>query len=102
MARITVPPVTIRTTSDGRGRPHLVIAGIAVNPSLALSVLQERAQSAAEDIAAGHEGQAHGDSEKWLFEVVDVRLEAGPMPDGSRDGWTAYGTLATNGAPPTR
>ena len=55
MARITVPPVTIRTTSDGPGHPHGVATGLGPSPELALSALKQGAQAQADEAASRYE-----------------------------------------------
>jgi hypothetical protein len=98
MARITVPPLTVRTTSDSTGSPHGIIAGTSQDPPHALAALKHAAQTHAEQLAAGFAEDHRGDVD-WQFEVVDVRLAPGPLHDGS-PAWVAYGTLMSRGEHP--
>jgi hypothetical protein len=128
MARIALPPVRIRTTSDGDGHPHGVATGMGLSPDLALAALQQAAQIRAKAEAARHEPDelppadtphprpltsvelaAGGDRvagrpvpdepQEWRWEVVDVRLVPGAV-DGGAPGWVAYGTLVSEGEHP--
>jgi hypothetical protein len=107
MARTTVPLVTIRTTSDGGGYPHGVVAGMGTSPFQALADLKKRAQAAAEQIVAASADAGSVDRElepeepeddlppvSLDFEVVGVLLGSGLLEDGY-PGWCAYGTLTT-------
>jgi hypothetical protein len=128
MPRITVPAVTIRTTSDGEGYPQGIATAMGQSPELALSALKEQAQTQAEKVATGrsrpgfHRSSAsaspplrasetssggrpeaalspHDEPQEWRFEVVDVRLAPALMEGGER-GWLAYGTLLSDGEQP--
>ena len=118
MPPITVPAVTIRTTSDGEGRPHDIVTGMDLTPELALSALKEQARTQVENEAAGRrasiyhpvsasEASAGGLLEaldrpqEWRLEVVDVRL-AQALMEGGESGWLAYGTLLTVRKQPPR
>jgi len=98
MARITVPALTVRTTSDGAGFSHGIAAGTAIDPPRALAALKHAAQGQAEHLGALFGQDERADAE-WRFEVVDVRLAAGQMHDGS-PAWVAYGTLRSHGEHP--
>jgi hypothetical protein len=52
MPRITVPAVTIRTTSDGEGYPQGIATGMGQSPELALLALKQQAQTQAKTTAA--------------------------------------------------
>lgn len=94
-ARITVPPVMIRTTSDG------IATGAGPTPDDALSELTDLARPSLERMTA----QAVGDdadtaaTATWGIEVVDVRLAAG-LNGMQEPGWIAYGTVRTTGLSP--
>lgn len=99
MTRATGPVVTIRTTTDGGGYPHGVVAGMGTSPFLALEDLKKRAQATAERIVAA-EGEATDGADPRSgsldFEVAGVLLTSGLLEDGY-PGWCAYGTLRTLG-----
>jgi hypothetical protein len=113
MARIIVPSVRIRTTSDGKGIPLGVCVGTGTSPMLALADLQQKGQAAAEELiaqessaeelAAGQEAAEAGAGDGVSgpgpdvgYEVVGVLLTSGLL-EGGFPGWCAYGTLRTIG-----
>jgi hypothetical protein len=51
---ITVPAVTIRTTSNSKGHPQGVVTGMGRSPEQALLALEQEAQTQAEKVAAPH------------------------------------------------
>jgi hypothetical protein len=100
MPKIDIPAITARTTSDGAGRVHGVVAGSAPGPEQALDELRARAQAQAARMAAelqATRGMVPGADLQWQFDIVDVRLASGPMESGQA-GWTAYGTLTSKTA----
>jgi hypothetical protein len=120
MPRVTVPAVTIRTTSDSKGHPHGIVTGMSLSPELALIELKQGAQTQAEKAARPYSTtdpppRVHPPPtakvppmgtrvpttplpKEWRFEVVDVRL-APAMIEG-KNGWLAYGTLLSEGEKP--
>lgn len=91
--------MTIRTTSDGGGHPHGVVAGMGTSPFLALEDLRKRAQATAERIVAADGEVTDGEdppSGGLDFEVAGVLLTSGLLEDGY-PGWCAYGTLRKPG-----
>jgi hypothetical protein len=102
MARITIPAVTLRTTSDGTGYPLGVAAGTGPTAPLALAALSREAASMAEMAAGPFNDDADAryiEDGSGGLEVIDVRLMHGPA-DSQNDGWLAYGTLRTTGLSP--
>lgn len=100
MARITVPPVTIRTTSDGAGHVHGIVAGTGLTVPEAFADLAGNARAQAGELASDVQPPGHADPDTvWRFEVVGVRLVAGP-PESGRESWVAYGTLTSHGSHP--
>jgi hypothetical protein len=101
MPTITIPDVTIRTTSDGAGHAHGLALGTGLTLDGALQALTAEALRQAGEIAETYRGADH-DSQpdaEWRFEVVDMRIVIGP--EGSRDeSWCCYGTLCSTGATP--
>jgi hypothetical protein len=109
--------VTIRTTSDGEGRPLDIVTGMGLNPELALSALKKEARTQVENVAAGYRASIYhpvtasedadwrledlGKPQEWRFEVVDVRL-APALVEGGESGWLAYGTLLSVRKQPPR
>jgi hypothetical protein len=103
---ITVPEVTIRTTSNSEGHPHGIATGKGPSPELALSALRQAAHDQAEEAAWRYGSRLFPriarpdhDSGEWRFEVVDVRLVPALM-EGGESGWLAYGTLLSEGEQP--
>jgi hypothetical protein len=99
MARANGPVVTIRTTSDGGGYPHGVVAGMGTSPFLALEDLKKRARAAADQILAAEDEITDGADPRAAsrdFEVAGVLLTSGLLEDGY-PGWCAYGTLREAG-----
>jgi hypothetical protein len=86
MPEISVQGVTVRTTSDGAGHPHMVVAGSAAAPEDALADLAGAAEAAAgrvaQELSGRRENHDRPDAE-WRFEVVDVRMIAGRLQSGS-------------------
>jgi hypothetical protein len=103
MPNITVPDVTIRTTSDGPGHPHGLIFGPGPTLDGAVMELRQdaglRAREIAEQFSASTDEHADRPDAVWRFEVIDVRFQPGPDDEGG-PGWVAYGTLVSDGANP--
>jgi hypothetical protein len=101
MARISLPEVTTRTTSDGAGYPHGIAAATDDDPVGALAGLAAEARRIIGELieAADPAGIDMLEPGDWGVEVVDVRLVAAPDAD-QRPAWTAYGTLRTTGLSP--
>jgi hypothetical protein len=79
MSRVTIHDPTIRTTSDGAGHVHGIVAGTGLTVPEAFDVLAANAQARAEELASDFQGPEHTDPDtSWRFEVIDVRLVAGP------------------------
>ena len=98
MADITVPAVTVRTTSGSAGHSHGIVAGTAPDPPHALAALKHAAQGHARQLADSFSEDKRATTD-WHFEVIDVHLVPGPLHDGS-PAWVAYGTLTSRGAHP--
>ena len=100
MAPVTVPPVTIGTTSDGTGYPHGLVTGTAATPELAVADLTRAARMTVGQLLASlPEDVNYAGTDGWAVEVIDTRLTTGPTPGLDR-GWVAYGTLRTAGLSP--
>jgi hypothetical protein len=101
MARITIPDITVRTTSDGTGYPLGVVTGSGATAALALDALHRDASVMAEAQARLLETSAASlvDEGSWGVEVIDVRFAHGPTGHQD-DGWLAFGTLRTTGLSP--
>ena len=101
MASITIPEISVRTTSKGTAYSHGVAAATGTTPSRALSQLAATAGVMATDLADNLPERAQEDAaaSTWGLELVDVRLVPGPTDDGSA-GWCAYGTLRSTGVSP--
>jgi len=97
MNAVTIPEITVRTTNDGDGYSHDVIAVTAEAPGQALTNLKTAARALAAELA-GSAGVKAGRDSGWGLEVIDVRVVAGPA-DGE-SGWCAYGTLRSTGMSP--
>jgi hypothetical protein len=116
MPTITVPPITIRTTSDGAGYAHGLAAGTGPTVDAALAALADEAGRQAEEAATAAETEAErgphkiapvpprgvpvsgeADDTTWRFEVVDVRLVAGRE---AAEAWCAIGTLRSDSERP--
>jgi hypothetical protein len=119
MTDITIPPIVLRTTSDGEGFTHGLIFGIGHTPAVAAAALLAEAQKQGEAIerarlaeSQGHRrpGDARDDETRREplrhpdpvrhYEVVDVRLASDPGADAQEARWTAYGTLRSSPAKP--
>jgi hypothetical protein len=101
MPDITIPGILLRTTSDGPGHVHGLAVANGLTLDQALATLAARAAARASEIAAAYRGAEHAgrpDAE-WRFEVIDLRITAGP-PDSGGETWVAYGTLRSQGADP--
>jgi hypothetical protein len=100
MSNVTIHDPIIRTTSDGAGHVHGIAAGTGQTVDEALIGLAREARTQAEEAAREFQGPGHTDPDTaWRFEVVDVRLLAGP-PDAGPESWVAYGTLTSHGSHP--
>jgi hypothetical protein len=124
MPPVTVPAVTIRTTSDSNWRALGIVTGMGLSPELALKELKQDSQTQAEKAAEPHstpdaparapyhppptakvptKGTRRATTPavvpmEWRFEVVDVRLA--PAVIEGKNGWLAYGTLLSEGEKP--
>lgn len=98
MSHITIPRLVIRTTSDGAGHVWGVVAETGLTAREALASLGRSARARADEIAAAvHQPEDAQPDVTWSFEVIDVRMVAGPA-DG--EAWLAVGTLTSDGAHP--
>ena len=101
MPQITIPDVTIRTTSDGAGHSHGLVVGTGELLDAAMQALQAEAQARAEEAAVRHDDPDSTDrpDAAWQFELVDMRIVVGPA--GNKfESWCCYGTLCSTGATP--
>jgi hypothetical protein len=92
MTRITVPPVVVRTTSDGGGDPQSVVAGMGRTPWEAIADLRSHAQAMVEEIAAEAAEDDGLTPQDFAYEVVGMLMGSGFLESGL-PGWCAYGTL---------
>jgi hypothetical protein len=106
MPDITVSVVTTRTTTNEGGHQFHTVTGRGRTPEDALADLAVVAHGAAAKIASGFwlgiekrpdaywRAYYHDDAGRptWPFEVVDVKMAAGPL-DSGESGWLAFGTL---------
>ena len=100
MSEVNIHDPIIRTTSDGAGHVHGIVAGTGLTVPEAFDVLTANAKHRAEELASNFQGPEHTDPDtSWRFEVIDVRLVAGP-PESGRESWVAYGTLTSHGSHP--
>jgi hypothetical protein len=109
MPNITIPDITIRTTSDGEGYVHGLAHGTGSSATAAIWALAASARRQAQIMAVAALAQAaaphgdeavefrYGEDTLWRFEVIDVRLVAGSEGD---EAWCAIGTLRSEGARP--
>jgi hypothetical protein len=105
MARISLPEVTIRTTTDGDGYSHGIAVGVNHDPAGALAELAAEARKMITEMVSAADVAEHDvfGPEDWDIEVVDVRLVPGPEAGAEADQtWTAYGTLRTTRLSPLR
>jgi hypothetical protein len=91
---ITVPAVTIRTTSDSQGHPQDVVTGMGRSPEQALSALRQEAQTRAEEVAAPHSPAA--------FRPGSASVSRLPSASGMSSGraTSASGMSSGRAAPP--
>jgi hypothetical protein len=100
MSRVTIHDPIIRTTCDGAGHVHGIVAGTGLTVPEALDGLAANAKHRAEELASDFQEPEHTDPDtSWRFEVIDVRLVAGP-PESGRESWVAYGMLTSHGSHP--
>jgi len=110
MTDVTIPDITLRTTSDGQAFAHGLAIGTGASVDQAVNALADEAQRQAQEIererlearrasrtggrglpvpAAQHDGAK---PERW-YEVADVRLACDPADAARTERWVAYGTL---------
>ena len=113
MPNITIPDITIRTTSDGEGYVHGLVVGTGSSVDAAIIELAAEARRQAEEarelaeLPAGRTapdgdeavefGYSSSEETPWRFEVVDVHMVAGSE---AAEAWCAIGTLRSEGARP--
>jgi hypothetical protein len=100
MPAITIPAITIRTTSSDSGHPHGTVIGTGRYAEDAFTHLAKQAREYAKQIAGALDTQEHAGQPDtdWSFEVIDLRLVAAGSPDSNT--WAAVGTLCSIGATP--
>lgn len=97
MAKVTIPSLVVRTTSDNPGYAHCVAIGAGLTAADALEELENEAHRQAVDLASGFTDDERDEAE-WLFHVIDVKLTA--APPSTDPAWVAMGTLASYGKTP--
>ena len=92
MALITVPPITLRTTSSVDERARGIAIGTGTSPARAVQALTRHGQELAEEEAASREADVRGEPSEWMWEIIDVRVAAGHAGD-DETAWLATGTV---------
>lgn len=73
MAKITVPPLVLRTTSDSPGHAHGLALGTGSSIDTALENLENEGMRQAQELA-GEFRDDQRDNAEWPFAIIDVKL----------------------------